>query len=279
MNYNNYTQNTLDDSVQRFDDTLELEIGSLYKAKAVEKIPNAQDGGVVTSLLGYVLDEDLIKGAVVVGRDVYWNTYPILVTDSSELKKYAGSIYFPINNRAHREKVRRAIDIYRDAAIVVTPCELKVLGMGSNMVKNDEIYLKIGLFCLGSFDPEKFWNYVGERIKREDVKRFEIDKDLRLSDKEGKTVFQRSVKESHKYSIPWCKKCHEFIPDAADLSVGAGPERGTCALYLQTVRGLEIFRKAYENGNLVVAEVPAKFKEMFKKTEQQKRWKKYGEER
>jgi coenzyme F420-reducing hydrogenase beta subunit len=60
MNYNNYTQNTLDDSVQRFDDTLELEIGSLYKAKAVEKIPNAQDGGVVTSLLGYVLDEDLI---------------------------------------------------------------------------------------------------------------------------------------------------------------------------------------------------------------------------
>jgi len=63
------------------------------------------------------------------------------------------------------------------------------------------------------------------------------------------------------------------------LSVGAGPEKGTCAVYIQTARGLEIFRKAYENGNLVVAEVPAKFKEMFEKTEQQKRWKKYGKER
>ena len=74
----------------------------------------------------------------------------------------------------------------------------------------------------------------------------------------------------HEYSIPWCKKCRDFIPGAADLSVGAGPEKGTCAVYLQTARGLEIFGEAYENGQLIVAEVPTKFKEKFEKTMLQK---------
>jgi coenzyme F420 hydrogenase subunit beta len=267
----NYTRNTLKESVQRFNEIIELEIGSLYQAKAVKKIPNAQDGGVVTSLLGYALDDCVIKGAIVAGRDFYWNTFPVIVTDSKELKSYAGSVYFPLNNRDHREMVRRAIDTYRDIGIVVTPCELKVLGMGANMVEPDEVYLKIGLFCLGSFNPEKFWNYVDNGIKREDVKRFEIDKELKLIDKEGKTVFQRPVKEAHEYSSPWCKKCRDFIPDAADLSVGAGPEKSTCGVYIQTARGLEIFKKAYENNQLVVAEVPAKFKERFKKIMHQKR--------
>jgi coenzyme F420 hydrogenase subunit beta len=264
-----YTRSTLKGSVQIFERTKELEIGSLYQAKAVENIPNVQDGGVVTSLLGYALDEGIIKGAVVVGRDVHWNTFPILATDSHELKKYAGSVYFPINNRDYRA-VRKAIDTFKDIGIVVTPCELKVLDSGSNMVKPDEVYLKIGLFCLGSFNPEKFWDYVVEGIKREDVKRFEIDKELRLIDNEGKTVFQRPVKEAHEYSISWCKKCCDFIPDAADLSVGTGPEKGTCTVYLQTARGLEIFRGAYESGQLIVAEVPTKFKDKFEKTMHQK---------
>jgi len=267
----NPTRNTLKESVQRFDKTIELELGSIYQAKTVEKIPNVQDGGVVTSLLEYALDKGMIKGAVVVGKNVYWNPFPVIVTDSSELRKYAGSVYFPINNRDYRRTIRGAIDTYGDIGIVVTPGELKVLGSGTNMVKSDEVCLKIGLFCLGSFDPEKFWRYVNNGIKREDVKRFEIDRDLRLFDGEGKVVFQRPVKEAHEYSIPWCKKCSEFMPGAADLSVGAGPEKGTCAVYLQTARGLEIFGKAYENGHLVVAEVPVKFKERFERTVHQKR--------
>jgi coenzyme F420-reducing hydrogenase beta subunit len=264
-------ENTLEESVLICGDIIELETGSLYQAKSVDKIPNAQDGGVVTCLLGYALDIGMIKGAVVVGKDVCWNTFPVLVTDSSELKRYTGSIYFPVSGREHREMVRRAVDTYRDIGIVATPGELTALGLGTNMVRPDEVCLKIGLFCLGSFNIERFWNYVGEGIKREDIKRFEIDKELRLIDKEGKTVFRRPVKEAHEYSIPWCKKCYDFLPSAADLSIGAGPKKGTCAVYLQTTRGLEIFKKAYESGQLVVADVPAKFKERFEKTVDQKR--------
>jgi coenzyme F420 hydrogenase subunit beta len=249
---------------------IELEIGSLYQAYAVEKFPNAQDGGVVTCLLGYALDEGLIKAAVAVGKDVHWNTFPVLVTESVELKKYAGSIYFPINNREYRRLTRKAIDAYGDIGIVVTPGELKVLGSGSSMVKSDEVFLKIGLFCLGSFDPEKFWSYVDSGIKREDIKRFEIDRELRLIDEDGKVIFERPVKEAHDYSIHWCKRCPEFIPSAADLSVGAGPEKGTSAVYIQTARGLEIFNEALEKGLLVIAEVPSKFKNRFNKTAVQK---------
>jgi len=265
---------TQEEPLKHFNKTFgghELEIGSLYLAKSTKKIPSSQDGGVVTCLLGYALDEGIINGAVVAGKDRCWNAFPVIVTDSSELKNYAGSIYFPIDSRDIRANVRRAVDAYRDVGIVVTPCELRVLCMGSNAVKPDEVYLKIGLFCLGSFNPEKFWSYIGNDVKREDVKRFEIDRDLRLIDEEGRTVFRGPVGEAHKYSIPWCKKCHEYVPAAADLSVGAGPEKGICAVYLQTQRGRDIFKKAYEDGVLVVAEVPAKFKERFEKIAKQKR--------
>jgi coenzyme F420 hydrogenase subunit beta len=267
----NYTRNAPEGIVQKFDETIDLKIGSLYQAKSVEKIPHAQDGGVVSSLLGYALDEGIIKGAVVVGKDAHWNTYPVLATDSRELKKYAGSVYFPINNREHRVMVRRAIDTYGNIGIVVTPGEMNVLGSGTNAISPDEVYLKIGLFCLGSFRSEEFWNYVDGEIKREDIKRFEIDSEIRLVDEEGKTIFQRPVKEAHDYSTFWCKRCRYFIPGTADLSIGAGPKKGTSAVYLQTARGLEIFRKAYENGRLSVTEVPLKFKERFKKMMRQKR--------
>ena len=88
---------------------------------------------------------------------------------------------------------------------------------------------------------------------------------------EGRTVFIGSVREAHKRTIPWCCKCPEFIPASADLSVGAGLEKGTCAVYLQTQRGLEIFEKACEDGVLVAADAPAKFRERFEMTSKQKR--------
>jgi len=264
-------RNKFGGSSSKFDEkAIEPEIGSLYQAYAVEKSPNAQDGGVVTCLLGYALDEGLIKAAVVVGKDAHWNTFPVLVTESRELRKYAGSVYFPINNREYRRAIRNARDTYGDIGIVVTPGELKVLGSGTSMVKYDEVFLKIGLFCLGSFDPEKFWNYVDNDIKRENIKRFEIDRELKLIDGDGKVIFERPVKEAHDYSIRWCKKCPEFIPGAADLSIGAGPEKGTSAVYIQTVRGLEIFNEALEKDLLVISAVPPKFTDRFKKTINQK---------
>jgi coenzyme F420 hydrogenase subunit beta len=222
----NHIRNKFGEPAQSSKEPIELDMGSIYQVNAVEKVPNVQDGGVVTGLLGYALDEGLIKAAVVVGKDVHWNTFPVLVTESSELRIYAGSVYFPINKREYRRTIRNAIDTYGDIGIVVTPGELKVLGTGTAMVKSDEVFLKIGLFCLGSFDPEKFWRYVNSGIRKEDVKRFEIDRDLRLIDANGKVIFRKPVKEAHDYSIQWCKRCPEFIPGAADLSVGAGPEKG-----------------------------------------------------
>jgi coenzyme F420-reducing hydrogenase beta subunit len=247
-----------------------LETGSLYLARSVEEVSSAQDGGVVTCLLGYALDTGLIKSAVVARKDDCWNPSPVIVTDSSELKNYAGSIYFPLDNRDLRAKVRKAVDAHKDVGIVATPCELSVLGLGSNAVKSEEVYLKVGLFCLGSFNPEKFWNYVGDEIKREDVKRFEIGRDIRLIDREGRTAFRRPVREAHKYSIPWCKKCQEFVPAKADLSIGAGPRRGTCAVYLQTPRGMEVFKRAYEDNALIVEDISVEFRERFDKTIWQK---------
>jgi hypothetical protein len=53
------------------------------------------------------------------------------VTDSRELEKHTGSVYFPINNKDQREKVRKAIDTYGDIEIVVTPGELRFVALNN----------------------------------------------------------------------------------------------------------------------------------------------------
>ena len=63
--------------------------------KSTIKQIKGQDGGIVTALLAYALDENLIDGAVVTSRSEEdpWRPEPIIVTDSEALLATAGTVY------------------------------------------------------------------------------------------------------------------------------------------------------------------------------------------
>ena len=54
----------------------------------------AQDGGIVTALFSYALDEGIIEGAVVAGpSDEPWTPQPVVATSTDELIAAAGTKY------------------------------------------------------------------------------------------------------------------------------------------------------------------------------------------
>ena len=60
--------------------------------KQIQKI--AQDGGIVSALLCFALDEKIIDGAVVAGpSDVMWKPEPMVAMSSDEILAAAGTKY------------------------------------------------------------------------------------------------------------------------------------------------------------------------------------------
>lgn len=74
--------------------------------KQIQKI--AQDGGIVSGLFCYALDEGLIDGAVVAGpTDVMWKPEPMVALTSDEILAAAGTKYtFSPNVWMLKEAVR-----------------------------------------------------------------------------------------------------------------------------------------------------------------------------
>ena len=54
---------------------------------------SCQDGGVVTSILKYLLDTKQIDGAIVNIPQSDWNSFPVIITSSKQLLNAAGTRY------------------------------------------------------------------------------------------------------------------------------------------------------------------------------------------
>ena len=85
----------------------------------------SQDGGIVSSLLCYALDEGIIEGAVVAGDPGDdWTPVPQVVTSSDEVIDAAGTKYsMSPNIFALKEAVRQYG--LESVAIVATPCQVQ----------------------------------------------------------------------------------------------------------------------------------------------------------
>ena len=91
-----------------------------YAYSAIEDIKEKGEyGGVVTTIMKYLLEEGIVDGIVGVteGADIY-DAVPILVTDPADVIKTAGSIHCGTLNIA--KFVSKYLDGARDINIAVT---------------------------------------------------------------------------------------------------------------------------------------------------------------
>ena len=212
----------------------------------------AQDGGIVTTLLKTAFQHGYIDGsfAVTLG-DQPLKPEPIFIESDDDLLKTAGTKYtnVPLLKIFHDAKDHKKI------AIVGTPCIMKALKKISNLPLNrpffDNIAIRIGVFCMESFDYHK----IVELLKNEfnvfpsDIKKMNIDKGKFIIYDQESNISRIPIKRIKKYGRFGCFFCDDLTAEHADISVGSiGSEPGWSTVIVRTKKGEEFCQKAFDMG-------------------------------
>lgn len=246
--------------------------------KQIQKI--AQDGGIVSALFCYALDEKIIDGAVVAGPgEDFWKPQPMVAMSSEEILAAAGTKYtFSPNVWMLKEAVRQYG--LEKVGTVAIPCQT----MGIRKMQSypfgvrflaDKIALLTGIFCMENFPYESLKTFISEKagISPELVEKMDIGKGkfiLHTAD----DVISLPLKETHGYEQNGCKVCLDYVAELADVSTGSvGSGDGWSTVFTRTDVGETVFKAAVEAGVIETKPVnEGKFgMEMLKKLATQKK--------
>ncbi|VUT26501.1 MAG: Coenzyme F420 hydrogenase subunit beta [Candidatus Methanolliviera sp. GoM_oil] len=230
------------------------------KAKDSEIGEKSQDGGIVTALLTFALEKEVIDSAVVskTSESEAWTPEAIVATSKEEIISGAGSKY---TISPTIMGVREAFDGgYKNVALVGVPCQIQAMTNIQNSknfnVGGDRVNLKIGLMCTESFDRDALIAKLSENnVKLEDVTKFDITKGKFYAyTKDGEVAIP--IKEMKSCMRDGCKFCFDFAAEFGDISVGSiGSESGWSTVIVRTEAGKKLMDDAQKAGVIDVKEM------------------------
>jgi len=216
-----------------------------------------QDGGIVTSILAYLFDHNLIDGALVVKkRGENWVSEPVVVTNKEELLETAGTKYVVTPTLVGLEKAKKMG--LKKIAVVGTPCQIQAVRktqVFSSAFQEimGRIVLVIGIFCMENFSYQNMKKIVEEycKVNLENARKMDISKgQFSVHSKTGEKS-SVPVKDITGLARPACHVCPDLTNELADISVGSiGSPPDWSTVLIRTEKGGEIFRKAQEEGYL-----------------------------
>jgi len=224
------------------------------------------DGGVVTSLLMYMLDYNLIDGAVVSRFVGPFKRVPVIATDRVDVLNSAGSDF---SASTHVGVVGDEYSTYSPGAfalkdltssmrtsrfaLVGTPCQVHTISKMQclNIVPSDMVKYTIGLFCMENFAfsllaKREIEAKVG--VSMDEIKKLNIKEDLIITLTNGNSI-HIPFDVIHEFARSACLKCTEFANDFADISAGGlGSPDGYTTILIRTDVGQGIYQAALKLG-------------------------------
>jgi coenzyme F420 hydrogenase subunit beta len=212
-----------------------------------------QDGGVVTTLLVYALNEGLIDGVVLSGVDEIepLKAVPKLATNAKEIMDCAGTRYtYSPSMLALKEGI---LQKRKNLAFVGTPDQIQALRMIQALPLkkySEAVVFTVGVFCSECFTYEGLVKQLMQsemRIDATEVAKINIKGKLLVTTKSGK-VEEIRLKEAKKHVRNCVTRCSDFSAELADVSVGGLGLEGWTFTILRTEKGIELFQEAEEKG-------------------------------
>ncbi|MFX0171299.1 MAG: Coenzyme F420 hydrogenase/dehydrogenase, beta subunit C-terminal domain [Candidatus Hodarchaeota archaeon] len=238
-----------------------------FRARSLIPEIVGQDGGVVTSLLIYLLRENMVDGAVVTTKDEieYWKPKPIIATSEEEILASSGSIY------SQSQAVGKLLEAIKSGlnsiAFVGCPCNIDAVNkMQSSPYGLVRLFmrssvLKIGLFCMDAFSYDRLRHFVeeGEKTPLDSIEKMTISKGKFHFIKESGETISHSVHDMDHLRSSSCHYCVDFTSENADISVGSvGAPEGYNTVLVRTGLGLEILQDAADNGYIELNSITVK---------------------
>ncbi len=218
----------------------------------------AQNGGVVTGLLIYALENKIIDGAIVsaVSKERPFCPVPILATTAQEIFESAGTRYtFSPNVQALPEALKQS---KKAIAFVGTPCQIvSVRKMQEERLDCARpIKLIIGLMCSEVFVYEDLMvNHIQNQlgIDLSSLKKTQIMGKLIITTETRETsvplaAIRKSVRKA-------CEPCSDFSSELADISMGGLGLGDWTFVIVRTPIGEKVFAEAERHKALVTRSV------------------------
>ena len=187
-----------------------------------------QDGGLVSAILIWCIENDVIDGALTSGVESLpngepgWKAFPMVATNREEVLRGAGSRYtYSANTMAFPEASEKGLE---RLALVGMSCQTSVapvmwhrkVGKVSRPIK-----LNIGLLCSKSFDDSLFDELfeVKYGLAKENISKMNIKGVFQIWTKDG-GYHEINLKECHAWTREGCHLCPDFAAEHADISTG-----------------------------------------------------------
>lgn len=233
-------------------------IGSLrqaYAAKSNLKEVKGQDGGVVTAMLAYGLEEGLIDCAIVTAssEEEPWKPVPMVARTYEDLLQSSGSIYsHSMTMDALMSAIRQGMN---SIAFVGPSCNIDAV---YKMQKSPRGFLhmfmrakilKLGLFCMDSFDYGGLKQFIeGKNMRLGDIESMKIRKgQFEVTTAAAKESYD--LQELDNFRSSSCKYCTDMASENTDISFGGvGTPDGYTSVLTRSSIGYEIFNEAADCG-------------------------------
>ncbi|MEM1515371.1 MAG: Coenzyme F420 hydrogenase/dehydrogenase, beta subunit C-terminal domain [Candidatus Bathyarchaeia archaeon] len=235
-----------------------------------------QDGGVVTSILISMLEDNVIQGAAVAGREIInpLKATPMLAVSRGDLLRCAGTRYtYSPNLLAFRSGVQKNLG---KMAFVGTPCQIRAIRRIQAILRKyaDALKFTIGLFCSESFMYDSLVRDLLQSkldIKPEDVVKVNIKGKFLIGMRNGQ-VRAAPLKDVRKYACKFCSACPDFSAELSDISVGGLGLEGWTLTIVRTEVGDEILKRVESKGILEIKPLEdSKIIELLTKMSKRKR--------
>jgi len=239
---------------------------------------NATSGGIVTALLQYALEQNIIDGALVVRLGENLTPIPFIAQTPDDVIKATGSKYLPVAPLTVLSEIVRSREEQR-IGVVGLPCQIeglhRLLEVNTNLAR--QIVFSIGLFCNHTKD-KRYTDFLLQRLgqSRHTVAQIQYrghgwPGEISITTQSGDTY--RLPQQSHSVTFMWyakayapprCLICTDHLAEFADIAVGdawlpeyiESDDQGTSIIICRTPQGQALLEKARSAGVICLSALP-----------------------
>lgn len=226
----------------------------LARATDPELHAAGQDGGFVSALLVWALENDVIDAALVSaleGDGSSWKAVPAVARTRQDVLATAGSRYtYSANPLAYAEAIGEGAE---RIALVGMGCQASappVMAARKAGKVARRFALSIGLLCSKTFDDAIFSELFEGRygLLRQDIAKMNIKGVFQVWTRDG-GYHEIPLKEAHGWTREGCMSCPDFAAEHADISTGGiGAFNDWTLTLVRTEKGREIMASMIDAG-------------------------------
>ncbi|MFX1343660.1 MAG: Coenzyme F420 hydrogenase/dehydrogenase, beta subunit C-terminal domain [Promethearchaeota archaeon] len=225
------------------------------------------DGGVVNSIINFLIEKKVIDGAIVAKTTAPFSRESFIAYNKKDLINASG-IKLDISQQlkeaqrlsTYTKSISKLTQYkFKKLALVGTPCQIYTIRCMQDLeiIPSENIELCLGLFCYESFSFDKTKIRQFEKnfnIKFKDITKINIKENviLKLKDTiQGEKILTIPFNQLTDYMRPSCNSCRDFTNIYADISFGGlGSHEKYTTVIPRTDKGKKFLRKVVDGGGI-----------------------------